>query len=196
MRSDKVLTIAGIAVTATVLLATLIAAFANRNTVAVKSAPAGVPTEVAFDGQLWTWGGAIRYSPSFVVYYGHEYRSQDTQLRLIDVSREQQFVRRLRNVQARKSNGEWINHGAAEVFLGDGSREAYRYDMDRMTGERVVYWKNGQLRLRDNWISGVQTGNARGYAENGKLEFDVEYENGRESHLLFSTRKTIARGAP
>lgn len=185
MRSDKVLTTAGIAVTATVLLATMVVTFSIRNAVAVKSVPVGVPTEVAFDGQRWTWNAAIRYSPSIVVYEGHEYRGQDTQLRLLDVSREQQFVRRLRNVQAKKSNGEWINHGAAEVFLGDGSREECHYAAGEMNGERVAYWPNGKVKLRDHWINGIQTGNCRGYSENGELEFDAEYENGRESQVTY-----------
>lgn len=142
-------------------------------------APPGVDDAQSFAGIDWFWSGptSVWNGSTFV---GHEYRCGIPNVRLIDVSRKGSYVQRIRAVQLDRGNGEWINHGLRQTFLSDGASEVLSYIDGFEHGERRAYYKGGKIKLVDHWFRGHQTGNAKGYLPSGELEFDVEYQDGKQ----------------
>jgi hypothetical protein len=151
-------------------------------------APPGVADSQSFSGIEWFWSGptSVWNGSTFV---GHEYRCDIPNLRLIDVSRNGSYVQRIRAVQVDRGNGEWINHGLRQTFLSDGASEVLSYTDGFEHGERTAYYPDGKIKLVDHWLRGKQVGNAKGYSITGELEYDVEYDDGKESRVNYLAKK-------
>jgi hypothetical protein len=146
----------------------------------VASAPAPCFGEtIEFDGKVWTKTPAI--ARIGLLWEGLVYQGDSADVRLVEAKPLiDANVQLIRQTQRKSAAGTWVQDGLEETIDQFGNRALTPYRNDKLDGQRLVYYKTGQLEIRDNYKAGKEHGSAEGWYENGQLKYRSVYSAGVE----------------
>lgn len=88
-------------------------------------------------------------------------------------------------MEIRAANGTWVKHGPEQVVWDDGRREYSHFELDQQIGLLQVWHPNGQLKTEQHYGPTGKNGPARGWSEDGALQWDVVYQDDKQVAVNF-----------